>query len=377
MQKNSLLTVIPIPTKLVKLIVTDKIPLPEHMANANFLIAPLVTSKVWAVAVMQKDKRLFYCFDPSKTVDPKRAKFNRIADGCFEGRCEVRTIDARVDASTPVSSALACYDFVRALMSNTDRKFGEEPPDRPLVRFLSNIVSEAPFEVDKDMNTMLHEVTTLIIARNERNTSVAKMRVEEFLSLDIGSWVLDSVMTAYIDMLINTFGSSFERASSAGRAALPLYGHVNCLLSAMMTAQPERGESYLNTANESIKQVSHTCIRMLFPFNMNYAHWCLVVIDTEKSSITVYDSLSTSDHEYLFGLFRQMPLCANMTMRTQPNTPKQKNQVDCGVYTLIFARCLLQNTPMDSKTFSDKNMPYIRQVMKRELLEGYILPLSL
>lgn len=110
---------------------------------------------------------------------------------------------------------------------------------------------------------------------------------------------------------------------------------------------------------------------LFFPVHVDKNHWILIVIDISKKRICHYNSY---DHYYenatkvIVNFIRNWQIKdgltpANYEIVDSP-TPEQTNTYDSGPWILHIAKCLVFNKPLD---FSESDMPFIRQVQKKEV----------
>ncbi|XP_073994756.1 sentrin-specific protease 1-like [Rhodnius prolixus] len=119
---------------------------------------------------------------------------------------------------------------------------------------------------------------------------------------------------------------------------------------------------------------------LMIPIHMPN-HWCLVIVDFKKKLISYYDSLGGTNffclHRIQQYLVEEYNTKHKLEMSMEgwikcsvKDIPKQYNRVDCGVFCCTYADYLARNAAF---TFSQKDIPEIRQRMIREITMGKLL----
>ncbi len=120
--------------------------------------------------------------------------------------------------------------------------------------------------------------------------------------------------------------------------------------------------------------------RILIPIHLP-EHWCLAELDMQEKKIFYYDSLGGMNETCLIILLSWLinehrvrklptPLIFSEWQLITPNSPRQGNGTDCGVFTCVTAEYRSRNAPL---TFSQANMPYFRRRIAYEILKKDIL----
>jgi hypothetical protein len=120
--------------------------------------------------------------------------------------------------------------------------------------------------------------------------------------------------------------------------------------------------------------------RLLFPINVNNAHWLLCVVDLDERTVQLYDSLQGSgdpmpvaggvirDNVARYLQYREQKEQAapgeGWTL-TYADCPQQENGSDCGVFTCLAAERLLLDRPL---VHAQADMNYCRQYIACTLL---------
>ena len=111
-------------------------------------------------------------------------------------------------------------------------------------------------------------------------------------------------------------------------------------------------------------------------------HWTLAAINTRKRTILYYDS-SNLQSSHILKTLQQYIVSAHWdiknssldlskwTTKIAADVPQQQNNHDCGVFTMKFAENHSRGAP---QTFSQDDIPLIRQRMIFEIITNQILP---
>ena len=117
---------------------------------------------------------------------------------------------------------------------------------------------------------------------------------------------------------------------------------------------------------------------VLVPLHVRGNHWCLAAFDMARKELSYLDSLQGQPCGILDKLLRWLRDehqnkkrtaldTSDWTLVSRDGIPKQKNLVDCGMFMLKNADCLLRGAPLD---FTQDHMPDLRKRAVLELLRG-------
>jgi hypothetical protein len=117
---------------------------------------------------------------------------------------------------------------------------------------------------------------------------------------------------------------------------------------------------------------------VLVPLHVRGNHWCLAAFDMARKELSYLDSLQGQPCGILDKLLRWLRDehqnkkrtaldTSDWTLVSRDGIPKQKNLVDCGMFMLKNADCLLRGAPLD---FTQDDMPALRKRVVLELLRG-------
>ena len=110
-------------------------------------------------------------------------------------------------------------------------------------------------------------------------------------------------------------------------------------------------------------------------------HWCLVIIDLQTQTISMYDSLG-KDRDDILKLFPKYLESEHLDKKKSPfdasafqlvnvkDIPLQQNGWDCGMFLMKYAEYLSRNAKL---TFTQKDMPYFRKRMVYEILNNVVI----
>lgn len=180
-------------------------------------------------------------------------------------------------------------------------------------------------------------------------------------------WLNDNIINAYLDLLTtgtNTFALNTQVVS-------PIITYSRIGLSTKPSEQYRR-----------IKILDHDIV--FFPA-LKQAHWILAVWNKQKSELRHYDAKYNPSTDTLRlvrrylderrikenkpqNFFQGLTLVADGV----PPVLKQLNDYDCGVYTLMFARSIIENFEF---IFTPENITQLQQIISFELITSQLLPL--
>lgn len=121
--------------------------------------------------------------------------------------------------------------------------------------------------------------------------------------------------------------------------------------------------------------------KIVFPINQGNQHWTSAVVFVQEQKIQYFDSLGGSGKHYLQFLFkyiqdehldkRKSPLKSPelwSLVPCTPDTPRQQNGYDCGVFTCLFADWISMDRPLEK--LSEKEMLLYREHIALSILDG-------
>ena len=124
---------------------------------------------------------------------------------------------------------------------------------------------------------------------------------------------------------------------------------------------------------------------ILFPINIQGQHWILAVVNVCQKVIYIYNS-ANGDYqkcfnplvEYLQEEHWNRQKCAwtkfTVDQLQVKGIPKQGNNYDCGMFTLLFAKSITKYACHGNIDFDQKNIPNLRKKMLWEIYHGQLLP---
>ena len=145
--------------------------------------------------------------------------------------------------------------------------------------------------------------------------------------------------------------------------------------------------SFLSSASQkSLKPLSPGDSTLIFPLQVNGNHWALIVVDTANVTAEFWSSLlnpeyNTEAQNAVYDLGRSLrgrsdrmssdPALTEWTLAPQ-SCPRQDNNYDCGIYTIVFAMYRILNLPLPQSIDSH----LWRQMLRVLLDEGTELSLN-
>lgn len=173
-------------------------------------------------------------------------------------------------------------------------------------------------------------------------------------------WLNDNVITQYIGLLLKYSTNIFV---------------VDSLISEKIRSGDLVNGQRPSAAYRKKKLLKNTIL--LFPVKYK-DHWTLVIWNAKLRTLTHFDSLNTPTEEFLAPF--QMYLIERRIHEGEPpnfltglkriieplpESLKQTNVVDCGIYILLFARSIIQGFPF---TFYQRQMNHLRSIIAYELI---------
>ena len=120
--------------------------------------------------------------------------------------------------------------------------------------------------------------------------------------------------------------------------------------------------------------------KIFVPINIGNMHWISAVIFMQKKRIEMFDSLGSNGKRYLEVLFQYLQdehldkkntclpdLEKWKLVQTQPETPRQNNGYDCGIFACFFADFLSIDLPL---TFDQSHIDRIRERVALSIMKG-------
>ena len=117
--------------------------------------------------------------------------------------------------------------------------------------------------------------------------------------------------------------------------------------------------------------------KVLVPLNVGKKHWCLAVIHMDEKRLDYYDSCGSDNAmclQALVSYFQDEAQTNNHPFTPQEwttcfpkNIPRQYNEVDCGVFILMYAEYVARGAQFD---FTEADMPAFRRKITLDILNG-------
>ena len=122
--------------------------------------------------------------------------------------------------------------------------------------------------------------------------------------------------------------------------------------------------------------------KIFIPVNKSNAHWVMVVVFIQKKEIHHYDSMNGTGQGILLCVLRWLldecwvrkgqvlDRYAWKLFDEEPNVPQQHNGFDCGMFSIMCAKVLSNNLPINS--YKQHHMPENRLKVGKSILQGHI-----
>jgi hypothetical protein len=205
----------------------------------------------------------------------------------------------------------------------------------------------------------------------------ASVSRSSFVTLNPNTWLNDEVINFYITLLNHKSWGATNNNPPVKRPYV-LKTHFMSLLCCNGQLQLDRVRDW-TFPDDNFNSYSH----IICPININNLHWSLVFADLERRQIFYLDSLNGRDGTYwIQSLYRYLieknvirnNNSSNEEWVLECSTPcaKQHNSDDCGVYTCLFAYCLMNDCPIP-QIF--QNTISARFIIAQSILNNCIIPL--
>jgi hypothetical protein len=186
----------------------------------------------------------------------------------------------------------------------------------------------------------------------KKKRSGIELFVQDFQTLKPGVWLNGEVIEAYLKELASESNESV--------AVLSTY------LCDVLKNGVERAVKSFRKALGKLDSNQLVIIPVKLP-----AHWALAAILPNEDVIRYYDGMGLKMRpqrimERVLMLFKEIGFLKTGSIEYMENIPKQYNGHDCGVFTCLYGRCLIQNKPM---LFSESMMPEFRREIGIYLLQ--------
>lgn len=127
--------------------------------------------------------------------------------------------------------------------------------------------------------------------------------------------------------------------------------------------------------------------KIFFPINIKNSHWVLAVAFVSSKRIQYFDSLAASGDKkqeiYLNAIQSWLsdesksrngvdinPSEWRIVKSSHRNTPQQKNGVDCGIFSVMFADVISDD--IDPSRLTQSDMPHFRKKVCCDILRGQL-----
>jgi sentrin-specific protease 1 len=99
------------------------------------------------------------------------------------------------------------------------------------------------------------------------------------------------------------------------------------------------------------------------------SHWIMLEVDFAKALVNVLDSLGSRGRSFaqtLINFLKFQGIDRKFSIKFPP-VPQQTNTHDCGVFLLMFAKCIFERLPLDHGSFGQKEAVAFRQTIYDDL----------
>ncbi|XP_071638127.1 sentrin-specific protease 1-like [Temnothorax longispinosus] len=189
---------------------------------------------------------------------------------------------------------------------------------------------------------------------------------KDLYTLADSNWLNDEVINFYMNLLI-------ARGTSSD-----VYPKVLAMNTFFYSKLLSGGHSSLKRWTRKVDIFAQDLV--VVPVHL-YVHWCMAIIDFRDKTIVYYDSMGSDNPKCLAALKlylqnesldkkKQLYDMRDWEFYSAKNIPQQTNGSDCGVFSCMFAEYICANREI---TFTQDDMPYLRDKMFREIINGKLL----
>ena len=252
--------------------------------------------------------------------------------------------------------------FVVSRTVEIDRKL-----DEPRTPFLVTPLKKIPIEPTPRVSKL--SIKDVLSMRPESKLVVNnRISVHDLQTLQGRSWLNDSILNYYLELLVQESSTKFYAFNSFFLPKLHTAGHEG-----------------VKRWTKSVDVFSHRII--LWVVHAGGNHWCLALADNPSRTLFYFDSLGGSGDRCLRNiqsyLFQEHMVKHNAPVeyrivRFAGPIPQQANGFDCGVFTLSFARDIVNHYHKNGNaaaslkfTFAQQDMPSIRQRITQEIIDSH------
>lgn len=194
------------------------------------------------------------------------------------------------------------------------------------------------------------------------NLNITRRDIQTLAGLN---WLNDEVINFYMNLLI-------ERGKDSK------WPKVYAMNTFFYPKLLKDGHSSLRRWTRRVDIFAHDI--MAVPIHLG-VHWCMSIVDFRIKTIRYYDSMGSANRQCLEALFHYLQAehldkkhkefdTSGWSLESMRDIPQQMNGSDCGMFACTFAEFLCRSAKI---TFSQEDMPYLRQKMVLEILNGELL----
>ncbi|KAF0758383.1 sentrin-specific protease 1-like [Aphis craccivora] len=175
-----------------------------------------------------------------------------------------------------------------------------------------------------------------------------------------GAWLTDTIIEQYFQLLIKSCNNN----------------NIYICNSYFLIELQNRGyDEFVERFMNGIRLLNYS--KMLIPTHVG-DHWVLIVVEIKEKKILCYDSLDY--YKYIFKMMENLRTFLDQKYFMQQegyssssssieigsgDSPKQNNSSDCGVFTCINARYIMNNKPLN---YTQLDIPLFRHRMLYEIV---------
>lgn len=209
----------------------------------------------------------------------------------------------------------------------------------------------------------------LLIRPKDKMVVNGRISVHDLLSLQGSSWLNDSIINYYLEM-----------------QSQPQHTDIYCFNTFFIPKLASSGYMGVKRWVRNVDLYSRKLI--IWPVHVGTSHWCLAVAEMTSKTLWFFDSLYSTGERFLKllnGFLMQSKMEKHpqaetplFKLRCHPNVPKQANGYDCGVFTISFARDIINQKkfPVENVkfSFSQADMSNIRRRITQEIIDSHVPP---
>ena len=200
--------------------------------------------------------------------------------------------------------------------------------------------------------------------------------------LHVGKWLNDEIVNFYVGLLRDRDEVLYNRSLQHPLLSMSNYQKSYFATSFFFEQLLAQGiYTYANVVRWTRDIDVFSMKYLLFPVNLNNAHWTQLTIYMESKEIHYYDSMNGDGNIYLKAAMRWLcdeslykrGLTLNARnewslIQNEEHVPQQHNGFDCGMFVIMCTRAIAYDQSL--ATYFQSDMPRYRKMVGRHIIRG-------